>query len=323
MPDQEERMNLPPGRQVVVSMVIPAFRAGRGLERTLLSVAAQRPPAAGLQILVANDGADEEVTAVCRRHRVVMVSIQPRRGSYFARNRALERAAGERIVFLDAGIELQQGWLAAALSRSEQTDYLAGEVDISPVSRPRASEEFDRLHAYRIDSYMRDWHFGGAGNLVVRKDVLDALGGFDERLYSGGDVEFGDRVHRAGYRQLYMPEPLLLHPPRRGWSFFRKLFRVKIGHEWLSRLYPERFAALHPSLRLAAFVRGLLPPRPETVRSEFAPEAPVAAWRRFFFLWALKACRTAADLVAVLAPAPRARRPAARIEWHDFSAGRP
>jgi len=137
-------------------------------------------------ILVANDGADAAVTAVCRSHGVSMVAIAPRRGSYFARNRAVEKAVGELIAFIDAGIYLPEDWLVKAIQALGTADYLAGEVDISTVPRPTAAEAYEKIHAYPIAEYMHTFHFGGAGNLIVKKSLLEKIGGFDQRLFSGG-----------------------------------------------------------------------------------------------------------------------------------------
>ena len=301
-----------------ISVIIPAYKAAAGLESTLLSLAAQQPIDWAISILVANDGNDAAVTEVCRNYGVSMVAIAPRHGSYFARNCALEKAAGELIAFIDAGIWLPKDWLAKAIEALGTADYLAGEVDISDVARPTAAQAYEMSKAYPIADYMRIFHFGGAGNLIVTKDLLKKVGGFEHRLYSGGDAEFGDRVYRAGLTQVYLAEPVLLHPPRRALAFFRKQFRVKTGYGHLTRLYPGRFPRKGILPCLLGLLRSFLPPHPMYIRSEFPSGTTVPAWRRFLFLWALKICRAAAELIAVLVPAPRPRRSSPRIECFDF-----
>jgi len=313
-------MNVPMRVGNMVSVIIPVHKAAAGLETTLLALAAQQPIDRAMAVLVANDGSDAAVTTVCRRHGVSMVAIQPRRGSYFARNRALEMAKSENIVFLDAGIHVPPGWLTAALRALGDADYLACEVDVATISRPTAAQAYELQHSYPIAEYLRSQHYGVTAGLLVTRRLLEAVDGFDERLLSGGDLEFGDRVHRAGFRQAYLAAPALLHAPRRAWPFMRKQFRVRIGYGRLARLYQQRFD--HPSSSSAFFslLRSILPPRPRHIDSEFPAGTTVAAWRRYLFLWVLKLCRAAADLAAVLAPPPRKK--AARIEHCDFSTDR-
>jgi len=129
MPASKSKLFFPGQEMKAVSVIIPVYKSSSKLERTLHTMAAQKPGGRVLQILVANDGADAAVTAVCRSHGVSMVAIAPRRGSYFARNRALEKAAGELIVFVDAGILLPEDWLAKAIQVIGSADYLAGELD--------------------------------------------------------------------------------------------------------------------------------------------------------------------------------------------------
>jgi glycosyltransferase involved in cell wall biosynthesis len=302
-----------------ISAIIPVYKAATGLEKTLLSIAVQQPCGRKVKILVANDGADAAVTAICRNHGVAMVSIAPRRGSYFARNRALEKADGELVFFLDAGIQLAEDWVFKALSTLGTSDYLACKIDISLVSRPTAAEAYEKMHAYPIAEYMRTLHFGVTAGLVVKKRVLEAVGNFDQRLLSGGDLEFGDRVHRAGFTQSYLSKPALLHPPRRALSLFRKQFRVKIAYGHLARLFPARFPPPSMSSSIVSVLRALLPPHPSYIKSEFSPDEIIPAWRRFFFLWSLKICRALAGLVALLVSAPDSPRTPTQIEWFDYS----
>jgi glycosyltransferase involved in cell wall biosynthesis len=302
-----------------VTIVIPVFRAATQLDRTLEGLLRQIPFGCPIKIIVANDGADPKVTAVCRRRGVSLVAFQPHRGPYFARNRALEGIEGDRVAFLDAGIDVPPGWLAAALQALGDADYLACEVDIVAIPGPTATEAYEEAHSYPIAEYMRIHHFGVTAGLLVNRRLLRALGGFDQRLRSGGDLEFGDRVHRAGFRQAYLAAPALLHTPRRAYSFFRKQFRVKLGYGRLARLYPNRFSRKSLPSCLGNLLRSLLPPHRVYIRSEFPPGTSVPPWRRYLFLWALKACRAAAELVAVLAPEPRSRCSQPRITWSDFS----
>lgn len=307
-----------------ISVIIPAKGPGSGLERTLLSFYRQLPEGLKTQVLVANDGADPRVTSACRNHGVVMVAIRPHRGSYYARNRALERAEGDRIFFLDAGIEVPCGWLAQALTRIGTADYLACEVDISCAPRPTAAQAYEMKHSYPIFEYMRSQHYGVTAGLGVSRRLLQAVGDFDQRLQSGGDFEFGNRVYAAGIEQAYMAAPVLLHPPRRALGFLRKQFRVNIGYGRLTRIHPRRFPRKRIPACLWTLLRSLLPPHMKYVRSEFPVDTGVAAWRRFFFLWILKICRATAGFIAMLVPTPPAHRPPAHIEWSDFSrAGKP
>jgi len=55
-----------------------------------------------------------------------------------------------------------------------------------------------------------DWICGAC--LMVRRDVINRIGGLDERIFMyGEDVEWGERARSAGYDVLYLPEVRVLH----------------------------------------------------------------------------------------------------------------
>ena len=52
----------------------------------------------------------------------------------------------------------------------------------------------------------------GSAGMLIRRDVLDQLGGFDRRLpMYGNDLDLGWRAARAGHRTLVVPDAILFH----------------------------------------------------------------------------------------------------------------
>lgn len=299
-----------------ITAIIPVFRDAAELKTTLNCLAAQTMPKRKMQIIVANDGADTEVRELCRIREIDLVDIKPRRGSYFARNRALEKAEGEIIAFIDAGIIVPKDWLEKAIRTLGPADYLAAEVDIADVPRPTAAQAYEKANSYPVSEYLKESHFGVTAGLLVKKTLLKKIGPFHENLDSGGDLEFGDRVHRAGFSQVYLAEPVLLHRPRRAVALFLKQFRVKKGHAQLALLYPQRFRRKKTITVISGLARALLPPRPASARIFFLQEHSLSFFRRYFFLWALKFCRALADFTALFAKSPSPNKKAAQIKWH-------
>lgn len=85
-------------------------------------------------------------------------------------------------------------------------------------------------------------HFGVTANIFVKRKVFEEIGGFDQRLKSGGDIEFGDRVYRSKkFRQIYKKDVLVIHPPRGYKNLIKKIKRVTQGNIKLNQLYPIRF----------------------------------------------------------------------------------
>ena len=62
-------------------------------------------------------------------------------------------------------------------------------------------------------------------------------------IESGGDKEFGQRVHVAGFKQHYDHNLTLYHPSRSTYaSILKKYKRIARGHAQLAHYYPERYS---------------------------------------------------------------------------------
>jgi GT2 family glycosyltransferase len=91
-----------------------------------------------------------------------------------------------------------------------------------------------------------DWMLGGF--LMLRRSMLDELGGFDEgfRLY-GEDIDLAYRAMRAGWERWYVPEAVVQHE-HKAETDTRWLTRRTLWH-WAGiarfiRKHPERLRAL-------------------------------------------------------------------------------
>jgi len=91
-----------------------------------------------------------------------------------------------------------------------------------------------------------DWMLGGF--LMLRRELLTALGGFDEgfRLY-GEDIDLAYRAMRAGWERWYVPQAIVRHE-HKAETDKRWLTRRTLWH-WAGVL---RFVRKHPE-RLRAF----------------------------------------------------------------------
>ena len=91
-----------------------------------------------------------------------------------------------------------------------------------------------------------DWMLGGF--LLLRRAMLDELGGFDEgfRLY-GEDIDLQYRAHKAGWERWYVPQAVVCHEHKaetdKRWLTRRTLWHWA-GVARFVRKHPERLRAL-------------------------------------------------------------------------------
>jgi hypothetical protein len=122
-------------------------------------------------------------------------------------------------------------------------DYIAGKTLINKDLIRTYTDNYEYATAFKIKyaAYMAP-----TVNMMVKRSVVEQIGGFDIRLRSSGDTEFGDRVHRFKiYRQGYKPNVIIIHPPRGFKNYLKKIRRINQGHIDLCRMYPERFNNLY------------------------------------------------------------------------------
>lgn len=96
-----------------ISVIVPVHNGASYLEECIDSILAQGYDA--LEILIINDGSTDDTAAVCDRlsgqHDCVRVITMPDLGVSAARNRGLEQAKGDCIMFVDADDRLRPGVL--------------------------------------------------------------------------------------------------------------------------------------------------------------------------------------------------------------------
>ena len=91
------------------------------------------------------------------------------------------------------------------------------------------AEAFQMLYAYRQELYITRQDFSVTANLVIRREVFDAVGPF-AGLEVAEDVDWGRRATRAGHRIVYAPEVRVLHPARRSMAELRATWDRHVTH---------------------------------------------------------------------------------------------
>lgn len=212
-----------------VSVIVPVRDAAATLGDCLEALAEQDYPAELLEIIVVDNGCRDESPAVAARHGARVVA-EPRGGSYAARNAGAAASGGSLLAFTDADAVPVRSWvrlLVEALLAG--ADVAGGPVLLRGGDPEGVAERYDRFRFLRQERYFREGYLVTA-NLAVRREAFMALGGFDARLRSGGDRDFGLRSRRAGHRWRYVEEAVVYHPPRSSArAILRKARRVGRG----------------------------------------------------------------------------------------------
>ena len=240
-----------------ISVIVPVYNDAEGLATTARSLLAQDYPEDRYEILLVDNGSSDDTPRVAeelaKRHpgHVQALEEQEIQSSYAARNRGVAAARGEILCFIDADMPVPPGYLTAVARRFEEpeTQYLGCTVKVASDVNSLASL-LDRILGFPIEGYLSRLHYAPTCCLSVRASVIDAVGPFDAGLESGGDMEFGTRVHDHGLPQGLIDEVALVHPARTRIRALRdKRRRVARGHARMLERHPGRFEELAKTYR--------------------------------------------------------------------------
>lgn len=204
---------------------------------------------AGFDVLVVDNAPpDDSTKRVVESMKGVRYVCEPKPGLDFARNRALAEADSKFVAFLDDDVEVDPEWLPGlveALAENPDAAVVTGLVlPYELVSD--AQIIFERHGGFRRGFAKLRYQgsslsqnplyptgagiFGAGCNMVVRRDIVQGLGGFDEALDTGaslpggGDIDIFYRVIRAGHPLVYEPRMLVFHKHRRDFEKLRRQY---------------------------------------------------------------------------------------------------
>jgi glycosyltransferase involved in cell wall biosynthesis len=189
---------------VKASVVIPTRNRRASLARLLESVRASSPPAGGFEVLVVNDGG-QDVSALAAQFGARSI-MQPHSGVAAARNRGVEAAQAEFVLFTDDDCRVAPDWIERLTARalSEPSALVAGRVLNGLPHNPWASCS-QTLHDLAVEWFNsrpgQPGFFTGNNFCIRRQDWLSA-GGMSAawRVCGGEEREFALRWAARGGR---------------------------------------------------------------------------------------------------------------------------
>ena len=210
-----------------VTVVIPAYREVPSLPAVLTTV-------------VVDDGSPAPLPSVHRtgdsvgQLAVTWLRHDTNRGPGAARNTGLGHVTTSLVAFVDTDVVLPDGWLSPLLAHFADPQValvaprVASLVRTDPVAKYEADHSPLDLGAEpaRISPGTRVSYVPAAA-IVCRTEVVRSLGGFDESMRTGEDVDFVWRLVAAGHRARYEPQVTVFHQPRRTW---RELWQQRVGY---------------------------------------------------------------------------------------------
>jgi glycosyltransferase involved in cell wall biosynthesis len=225
-----------------MSVVIATKDRQHALERTLASLEAQvgAPP---FEIVVVDNASVDATRRVVDDYARGALALryvaepEPNRGK--ARNRGVEQARGDFVLFCDDDVRCPPGWIAAhAAAHRGSTDCVVNGPILNVAS-------YESRPKPRLVNYSQA--FLCTCNASLSKRAFIAVGGFDERfdLYGWEDTELGVRLRQSSISWKFAWDAYIWHvkPPEENTLAVES--RKAIEKARMAR----RFLAVHPSAR--------------------------------------------------------------------------
>jgi glycosyltransferase involved in cell wall biosynthesis len=190
---------------VTFSVIVCAFNEEQLLPGCLQSLLEQSFPP--YEIILINNASTDRTAAVASIPGIRVVD-EPRKGLVVARETGRRVSSGDILVYVDADCRAPREWLGRI------AEEFCGPHPPAAVTGPYRFYDWDIIGRVLIRAYdyslaplthaLAQYVFRlGAvlygGNFAVRRDALDAIGGFDMSIeFHGEDTNLGRRLSKAG-----------------------------------------------------------------------------------------------------------------------------
>jgi glycosyltransferase involved in cell wall biosynthesis len=235
-----------------ISVVIPVYNCKSTIAGCLDSLSGQDHPS--YEVVVVDDGSTDGTVEICKTYPVVRIVSVENGGPSKARNIGSKMAQGEIVAFTDGDCIADSQWL-----KELENGFISPEVAGVGGNQksPRDETDFGKLVQEVFETLGIVTYYIQAANIIgetehnpscnsaYRKRVLEEVGGFDERLWPGEDVDLDIRIRRRGYKLIYNPRALVRHYRPRTYGGFARMMRRYGASAWCLFKRYGLFRTLH------------------------------------------------------------------------------
>lgn len=189
----------------LVSVIIPTFERSDTLSRTIDSVLCQTYK--NIEIIVVDDNNSD--TKYRKKTKLIMEEYKGFKNIFYikheknkngsaARNTGFRNSKGEYIMFLDDDDEFYKDKVCCQVNKMNSLDQSWGACYTNYVRKKN-----DKIVVYGaekregnllVEELMRNLFVHAGSNLMVRREIVSELHGFDESFYRNQDIEFLTRI---------------------------------------------------------------------------------------------------------------------------------
>jgi cellulose synthase/poly-beta-1,6-N-acetylglucosamine synthase-like glycosyltransferase len=211
-----------------VSVLLPAWNEGAGIERCLAALTAIEWPA--LEIIVCAGGADETLARAQRfaSERVTVFEQQPGEGKQAALRRCFERSRGAVLYLTDADCVVPEATFEAVIAPVARGEAAAATGGSRPFAEQRSDPfVFHQWSVIRAVERNRPPESTGllGRNCAISRNAVEAAGAFAQPTPIGTDYHLAKRLLANGESIRFVPAEVETAYPTRPKAYVRQQSR--------------------------------------------------------------------------------------------------
>jgi mycofactocin glycosyltransferase len=204
-----------------VSIILPVRDDPDNLRDCIKSLENLNYPKDKLEIIIVDDGSKQEVSKIISSTGVHIIRNEIAKGQSACRNAGAAIAKGETLGFIDADCVASENWLAEMVPFFKVTGtgavggFIRGYYHKSFLDRyENAFSSLNMGKCLIMETKSSSTFYVPTANLLVDREVFKAVGGFNESMRIGEDVDFCWRLRGLGYTLVYAPFGAVAHKHR-------------------------------------------------------------------------------------------------------------
>ena len=193
-----------------VSIIVATLNNEATINECLNAIFELNYPKDFLEVIVVDGCSKDATVEIAEKYRVKVISAPLNAPAAY--NYAIKMISNEALGFIDADAKVEKEWLnkLVACLDDPQVAGVSGGIETW-----NAENVWARIIGYDLKSrYARlrnDAVRIATMNLLLKKSVIEEVGGFDEKLPSQYDTDLGFRITSRGYKILFEPDAKCYH----------------------------------------------------------------------------------------------------------------
>lgn len=236
------------------SVIVPVYNRANEIDEFLSSFVKQSSK--NFEVIIVDDGSTDNLKEVVEKYKPqldIHYFYQENRGPGAARNMGMEKANGKWFVFIDSDCTVPPDYIANLEAHLKEGDF---DAFGGPDTYREDFSPFLKAVDYSMTSFIGTGGTRGASrsvakyyprsfNMGIKREAYEKIGGM-KNLRHGQDMDYSNRIYRAGFKVKFLPDVYVYHKRRTNLKkFFKQIFNWGVTRINLGRIDSKMLKPIH------------------------------------------------------------------------------